>query len=78
VYKRRIRQGSTVIGDGCEIGPDAQLTDCAIGSGAVVRQSVGDDAEVGADAVVGPYAHLPAGSSVPEGTITGGFYTAPV
>lgn len=77
LYPGTILQGSTVIGDGCEIGPDAQLTDCAIGSGAAVRHAVGDDAEVGSGAVVGPYAHLPAGSSVPEGTITGGFYTAP-
>jgi len=76
LYPGTILQGETIIGNGCEIGPDAQLTDCAIGSGATVRQSVGDDAEVGSGAIVGPYAHLPTGSAVPEATITGGFYTA--
>ena len=29
-------------------------------------------------AIVGPYAHLPAGSSVASNTTTGAFYTAPV
>ena len=76
LYPGTILQGETIIGNGCEIGPDAQLTDCAIGSGATVRQSVGDDAEVGSGAIVGPYAHLPTGSAVPAATITGGFYTA--
>jgi bifunctional UDP-N-acetylglucosamine pyrophosphorylase/glucosamine-1-phosphate N-acetyltransferase len=38
---------------------------------------VGTDAEVGAGAIVGPYAHLPAGSAVPSGAVTGAFYTAP-
>ncbi len=77
LYPGTILQGSTAVGDACEIGPDAQLTDCAIGAGATVRQAVGDDAEVGPDAVVGPYAHLPAGSSIAAGTTTGAFYTAP-
>ncbi|MEL6892217.1 MAG: NTP transferase domain-containing protein [Actinomycetota bacterium] len=77
LYPGTILQGSTAIGDGCEIGPDAQLTDCAIGAGAIVRQAVGDDAEVGTGSVVGPYAHLPAGSSVTADTVTGSFYTAP-
>ncbi len=77
LYPGTILQGSTAIGDACEIGPDAQLTDCAIGAGAQVRQSVGDDAEVGPGAVVGPYAHLPAGSAVAAETTTGAFYTAP-
>ncbi len=52
LYPGTILQGSTAIGDGCEVGPDAQLTDCAIGAGAQVRQAVGDDAEVGPGAVV--------------------------
>jgi bifunctional UDP-N-acetylglucosamine pyrophosphorylase/glucosamine-1-phosphate N-acetyltransferase len=70
-------QGSTVVGDGCEIGPDTRLVDCAVGNGAVVEHAVGHDAEIGTDAVVGPYAHLPAGSSVASGVTTGAFYTAP-
>jgi len=78
LYPGTILQGSTVIGDGCEIGPDTRLVDCAVGNDAVVEHTVGHDAEVGPAAVVGPYAHLPAGSSVASNSVTGAFYTAPV
>ncbi len=70
-------QGSTSIGDGCEIGPDARLVDCAVGNDAIVTHTVGTNAEVGAGAEVGPYAHLPAGSTVTSESSTGAFYTAP-
>lgn len=76
LYPGTILQGSTAVGDGCEIGPDVQLTDCAIGAGVTVRQTVGDEAEVGPDADVGPFAHLPSGSAIAAGTTTGSFYTA--
>ncbi|MEP1126053.1 MAG: NTP transferase domain-containing protein [Ilumatobacter sp.] len=78
LYPGTMLQGSTTIGDGCEIGPDVRLTDCAVGSDATVTHTVGTDAEVGPGAVVGPYAHLPSGSSVTSETSTGAFYTAPV
>jgi bifunctional UDP-N-acetylglucosamine pyrophosphorylase / glucosamine-1-phosphate N-acetyltransferase len=78
LYPGTILQGTTVIGDGCEIGPDTRLVDCAVGSGAVVEHTVGCDAEIGPDATVGPYAHLPAGSSIASNATTGAFYTAPV
>ena len=44
--------------------------------GAVVEQTVGRDAEVGEQAVVGPFAVLEPGSRVPSSTRTGAFYTA--
>ena len=78
LYPGTILQGATVIGDGCEIGPDTRLVDCAVGHDAVVEHTVGHDAEIGPSAVVGPYAHLPAGSSVASQATTGAFYTAPV
>ncbi|MEO1058229.1 MAG: NTP transferase domain-containing protein [Actinomycetota bacterium] len=78
LYPGTILQGSTVIGDGCDIGPDTRLVDCAVGTGAFVEHTVGHDAEVGEGAVVGPYAHLPAGSSVAAQETTGAFYTATV
>lgn len=78
LYPGTILQGSTVIGDGCEIGPDTRLTDCAIGTGATVEHTVGRESEVGEGAHVGPYAFLPSGSSVKPATTTGAFYTAPV
>src|SRR5204863_7928532 len=68
--------GETVIGAGVRLGPDVRLTDCAVGEGAIIEQTVGELATVGDGAVVGPFASLPPGSHVPPGLRTGGFYTA--
>jgi bifunctional UDP-N-acetylglucosamine pyrophosphorylase/glucosamine-1-phosphate N-acetyltransferase len=78
LYPGTILQGDTVIGDGCEIGPNVRLTDCRVASECAVQHTVGTDAEIGFGATVGPFAHLPAGSSVASGVVTGAFYTAPV
>ncbi|MEY2958668.1 MAG: putative bifunctional protein GlmU, partial [Actinomycetota bacterium] len=75
IYPGTVLQGSTVIGDGCDIGPHTQLDSCTIGTRCVVRQTVGTDATVGDDAVVGPFAHLTAGGHVTSGATTGAFYT---
>jgi bifunctional UDP-N-acetylglucosamine pyrophosphorylase/glucosamine-1-phosphate N-acetyltransferase len=77
LYPGTILQGSTVIGDGCEIGPDVRLVDCVVGADCLVESSVGRDAEIGAGARVGPFAHLPPGSAVAGSVVTGPFYTAP-
>jgi bifunctional UDP-N-acetylglucosamine pyrophosphorylase/glucosamine-1-phosphate N-acetyltransferase len=76
IYPGSILQGQTVVGEGCEIGPDTRLDDCAIGAGSRVEHTVGRDAEVGEGATVGPYAYLGPGSSVAGGVTTGAFYTA--
>jgi bifunctional UDP-N-acetylglucosamine pyrophosphorylase/glucosamine-1-phosphate N-acetyltransferase len=76
LYPGTILQGNTVVGDGCEIGPDTRLSDCSVGAGSVVQNTVGVDSEVGANATVGPFAHLPSGSAVDDGATTGAFYTA--
>ncbi|MEN9647145.1 MAG: putative bifunctional protein GlmU [Actinomycetota bacterium] len=77
LYPGTILQGDTVIGDGCEIGPDTRLVDCTVGDGAVVEHAVGRESEVGEGARVGPYAFLPPGSQVHASAVTGAFYTAP-
>ena len=69
-------QGTTVVGDRAEIGPDTRLVDCVVGADAVVETTSARDSEIGAGAVVGPYAALPSGSTVPDGAVTGPFYTA--
>lgn len=78
IYPGTLLQGMTVIGDGCEIGPSTQLDGCVVGPNSSVSHTVGVDAEIGAGAQVGPYAHLQPGSSVVAGAVTGPFYTAPV
>lgn len=69
-------QGTTVVGDRAEIGPDTRLVDCVVGADAVVEMTSARDSEIGAGATVGPYAALPSGSTVPDGAVTGPFYTA--
>jgi bifunctional UDP-N-acetylglucosamine pyrophosphorylase / glucosamine-1-phosphate N-acetyltransferase len=71
-----ILQGTTVVGERSEIGPGTRLVDCVVGPDVVMSHTVGTDAEVGAGAQVGPWAHLPAGSAIAEGAVTGPFYTA--
>ena len=68
-------QGETVIGDRCEIGPDTRLVDTTVGSGSTVTVTTATGASIGADATVGPYAHLDTGSRVADGRATGPFYT---
>jgi bifunctional UDP-N-acetylglucosamine pyrophosphorylase/glucosamine-1-phosphate N-acetyltransferase len=77
LYPGTLLEGNTVVGDGCEIGPDTRLDDCVVGPDCLVQHTVGLEAEIGAGARVGPFAHLPAGSHVAEGAVTGSFYTAP-
>lgn len=77
LFPGTILQGTTTVGDRCEIGPNTQLVDCTVNTGATVTHTTGERATVGADANVGPFAHLPAGSSVAAGATTGAFYTAP-
>jgi bifunctional UDP-N-acetylglucosamine pyrophosphorylase/glucosamine-1-phosphate N-acetyltransferase len=67
-------QGRTVIGDGCEIGPDTRLVDSKVGHGSRVENTVGRQTEIGSDCRVGPFAHLASGSVVADGVTTGAFY----
>jgi bifunctional UDP-N-acetylglucosamine pyrophosphorylase / glucosamine-1-phosphate N-acetyltransferase len=75
IYPGTILQGHTVIGDDCELGPDIRLLDCVVGKGARIEHTVAEEAEVGADARVGPFAHLRPGACVARGSVTGAFYT---
>ena len=78
IYPGSVLQGTTVIGDGCDIGPDAQLTDCTVGAGSRVRQSVADGGRIGPGCIVGPFAHLTSAANLLAGTETGPFYTSSV
>ena len=69
-------QGRCVVGDGAEVGPDTRLVECTVGERSVVEHAVGRSATIGADAVVGPFAALEPGSAIPDGEVTGPFYTA--
>jgi bifunctional UDP-N-acetylglucosamine pyrophosphorylase/glucosamine-1-phosphate N-acetyltransferase len=72
-----ILQGATVVGNGCEIGPGTRLVDCTVGDDCHLEQVVARRAVIGDDCRVGPYAVLEPGATLPPGTATGAFYTAP-
>ena len=69
-----ILQGSTVIGDNCEIGPNTRLIDSVVGSGSHVESTVARNSTIGKNAHVGPFANLEPGSSVADNAITSSFY----
>jgi bifunctional UDP-N-acetylglucosamine pyrophosphorylase/glucosamine-1-phosphate N-acetyltransferase len=64
-------QGETVVAAGAELGPNTQLADCRVGPGAVVTATVGRNAEIGAEARVGPWAWLAPGTRIDDGAVTG-------
>ncbi|MFT5530405.1 MAG: bifunctional UDP-N-acetylglucosamine pyrophosphorylase/glucosamine-1-phosphate N-acetyltransferase [Candidatus Poriferisodalaceae bacterium] len=76
VFPNTLIQGSTVIGEGVEVGPDCRLTDVVVGARSRIQATTAVDTEIGEGCVVGPYASLSAGASVPSGTVTGPFYSA--
>jgi bifunctional UDP-N-acetylglucosamine pyrophosphorylase / glucosamine-1-phosphate N-acetyltransferase len=71
IFPGSLLQGRTVVATGAEIGPDTVLSDCQVGARATVTMSVAHSAEIGADAVIGPWATLEPGSRVAPATITG-------
>ncbi len=60
-------EGRTAVAAGARVGPGSQLRDTTVGEGASVIQSVCRGADIGAGAVVGPFAYLPPGSKVDAG-----------
>ncbi|MFF9060071.1 bifunctional UDP-N-acetylglucosamine diphosphorylase/glucosamine-1-phosphate N-acetyltransferase GlmU [Streptomyces sp. NPDC014882] len=54
--------GATRVGEGAEVGPNCRLKDTVVGAGARVDNTVADGAEVGPEALVGPYAYLRPGT----------------
>jgi bifunctional UDP-N-acetylglucosamine pyrophosphorylase / glucosamine-1-phosphate N-acetyltransferase len=71
LFPGTLLQGGTVIGEGCEIGPNSHLVDTIVGERATVTNSVARSAEIGADAVVGPFVTLFPGARVAPDTRTG-------
>ncbi len=53
-----ILRGTTVVGEHCEIGPNAMVEDSRIGDGCVVNASQVYGSELGKEVHVGPFAHI--------------------
>jgi bifunctional UDP-N-acetylglucosamine pyrophosphorylase/glucosamine-1-phosphate N-acetyltransferase len=68
-----VLEGSTAIGERCEIGPHATLRDATVRDGARVLHAVVLEAEIGAGAIVGPFAYVRPGTTIGEGAKVGTF-----
>ena len=65
--------GDTAVGPGCHIGPHSTLIDCRVGGEAKVVQTYAVEAEIGEEAIVGPFAYLRPGSVLGRGVKVGTF-----
>jgi len=59
-----ILQGSSVIGDDCEIGPNTRLANTTVGAGSRVVSTIANHVKIGEKAIVGPSAKLAPGTTV--------------
>lgn len=66
--------GTTRVSSGAVIHPGCHLRDTVVGPGAELKPyTVADHAEIGAGAVVGPFAHLRSGTKLGSGSKIGNF-----
>ena len=66
-----VLRGRTAVGEGCEIGPMAQLRDVRTGNGVRIGASTLDDCVLEDDVVVGQYARVRPGSRLRRGVYLG-------
>ncbi len=65
--------GETVIGEGCLIGPSANITDAIIGDYVKARACFVESAVIGDHCKIGPFAHVRPGSRLEHGARVGNF-----
>jgi bifunctional UDP-N-acetylglucosamine pyrophosphorylase/glucosamine-1-phosphate N-acetyltransferase len=73
IHPFTILSGVTDIGEDCEIGPGARISDSKIGNGVSVHDSYVVASEVGDDTRIGPYANLRPGNTVGKAVKIGDF-----
>jgi bifunctional UDP-N-acetylglucosamine pyrophosphorylase/glucosamine-1-phosphate N-acetyltransferase len=73
IHPMTFLEGSTRIGERCEIGPSTRIVDSRLDDEAVVQFSVVRGARVGKGAQAGPFAHLRAGAVLDAEAVIGNF-----
>lgn len=73
IYPGTILKGMTIIGEDCTIGPQSDISSCTIHNGAKVQHSVLDQAVVGEESTVGPFAYLRPGTKLGKKCKVGDF-----
>jgi len=73
VYPGSIIMGKSHIETESIIGPHAEIENCTVGKGTVIRQSVVKDSKIGNKVNIGPYAHIRPETSVGDEVRVGNF-----
>ncbi|MBC7251402.1 MAG: bifunctional UDP-N-acetylglucosamine diphosphorylase/glucosamine-1-phosphate N-acetyltransferase GlmU [Anaerolineae bacterium] len=73
IYPNTYLQGATIVGSGCEIGPNTLVRDSQIGERCVIRASVVEGARVEDGVDIGPFSHLRKGAHLGPGVHIGNF-----
>jgi bifunctional UDP-N-acetylglucosamine pyrophosphorylase / glucosamine-1-phosphate N-acetyltransferase len=66
-------RGSTVVGEGCRIGPHSDIRDSTVGDRARIEHSWLDSVEFGSDSDCGPFSKLRPGTRIASGVHVGSF-----
>ena len=73
IYENNRIEGNTVIGDNVTILPNCYIKNCSIGSGSTINYSQAEDAIIGKNVAVGPFARLRPKAQVCDGAKIGNF-----
>ncbi|MDF1509521.1 bifunctional UDP-N-acetylglucosamine diphosphorylase/glucosamine-1-phosphate N-acetyltransferase GlmU [Robertmurraya sp. DFI.2.37] len=68
-----VLSGKTSIASDCVIGPNSEISDCQVGEGTVIRQSVAHDSLIGSHVNIGPFAHIRPQSTIHDEVKIGNF-----
>jgi len=66
-------EGACVIGENCTIGPNTHLIDSIVDDGAHIWHSVAQNARIGKNTTIGPFAYLRPGADIGESCKIGNF-----
>jgi bifunctional UDP-N-acetylglucosamine pyrophosphorylase/glucosamine-1-phosphate N-acetyltransferase len=73
IHPQTFLRGSTVLGDGCVVGPGAELIDTQLGNESRVWWSVVEGAETGQRVHIGPYCRVRPGTVLADDVTLGSF-----
>lgn len=73
IHPFTILRGQTRIGQGCSIGPNVNMLHTIVGDEVEIRQSVTEEAQIGDQAKIGPFAYLRPGTILGRGVKVGDF-----
>ncbi|MFE4708906.1 bifunctional UDP-N-acetylglucosamine diphosphorylase/glucosamine-1-phosphate N-acetyltransferase GlmU [Peribacillus simplex] len=66
-------KGKSIIGQDCLIGPNTEISNCEIGDGTEVLQSVVHESSIGSFVKIGPFAHIRPQSDIKDSVKIGNF-----